>query len=46
VAGLAGIAVQSAVEFSLQMPGNALLCVVLVAIAVHRPRQSAHARRV
>jgi hypothetical protein len=38
VAGLAGIAAQSAVEFSLQMPGNAVLFVLLLAIAMHRPR--------
>jgi O-antigen ligase len=38
VAGLAGIAAQSLVEFSLQMPGNALLFVVLLAIALHRSR--------
>jgi O-antigen ligase len=36
VTGLAAIALQSVVEFSLQMPGNAVLCVVLLAIAVHR----------
>jgi O-antigen ligase len=41
VAGLAGIAAQSAVEFSLQMPGNAVLFVVLLAIAMHRPRSEA-----
>ena len=33
--GLAAIALQSAVEFSLQMPGNAALFVVLCAIALH-----------
>ena len=38
IAGLAGIAAQSAVEFSLQMPGNTVLFVVLLAIAMHRPR--------
>ena len=38
VAGLAGIAAQSAVEFSLQMPGNTILFVVLLALAMHRPR--------
>jgi O-antigen ligase len=38
VAGLAGIAAQSAVEFSLQMPGNTVLFVLLLAIAMHRPR--------
>jgi hypothetical protein len=36
VTGLAAIALQSTVEFSLQMPGNAVLCVVLAAIALHR----------
>ena len=48
VAGLAGIAVQSIVEFSLQMPGNAVMFVVLLAIALHRPRSVAlsHAHRV
>jgi O-antigen ligase len=38
VAGLAGIAAQSAVEFSLQMPGNTVLFVLLLALAMHRPR--------
>ncbi len=38
VAGLAGIAAQSLVEFSLQMPGNTVLFVVLLAIALHRGR--------
>ncbi len=33
--GLAAIALQSAVEFSLQMPGNAVLFVVLCAMALH-----------
>ena len=46
VAGLVGIAAQSLVEFSLQMPGNAVLCVVLAALAVHRPRPGSHAHRV
>lgn len=36
--GLVAIALQSIVEFSLQMPGNAVLFVVLAAIAMHRPR--------
>jgi O-antigen ligase len=41
VAGLAGIAVQSLVEFSLQMPGNAVLFTVLAAIAAHEaPRRA------
>jgi O-Antigen ligase len=35
--GLAAIALQSLVEFSLQMPGNAVTFVVLAAIALHRP---------
>ena len=35
--GLGAIALQSAVEFSLQMPGNAVLFVVLCALALHRP---------
>ena len=40
VIGLMGIAAQETVDFSLQMPGNAALFVVLAAIAVHpgRPR--------
>ena len=48
IAGLAGIAAQSAVEFSLQMPGNTVLFVLLLAIAMHRPlsgsRQPSSAR--
>jgi O-antigen ligase len=43
VAGLIGIAVQSTLEFSLQMPGNALLCAVLLAMAMHRPSSRSHA---
>ena len=40
VAGLLAVAVQSLVDFSLQMPGNAVLFVLLMAIAVHRaPRR-------
>lgn len=46
VAGLLGIAAQSLVEFSLQMPGNALLFTVMLAIAMHRPSRSTGARRV
>ena len=49
VAGLAGIAAQSLVEFSLQMPGNTATFVLLLALAMHRPRrhrESAHAHRV
>ena len=43
VASLAGIAAQSLIEFSLQMPGNTTLFLVVVAIAVHRPLRSARA---
>jgi O-antigen ligase len=46
VAGLVGIVVQSLVEFSLQMPGNAILFVLVLAIALHRPRPAVHARRI
>ena len=35
--GLIAIALQSAVEFSLQMPGNAVLFVVLLAMALYVP---------
>jgi hypothetical protein len=38
VAGLVGIAAQSLIEFSLQMPGNTALFVLLLAIALHRSR--------
>jgi len=44
VAGLAGIAAQSLVEFSLQMPGNTVLFVVLLAIALHRGRGTRESR--
>ena len=53
IAGMIGIAAQSVFEFSLQMPGNAVMFVVLAAIAFHRPRRSSsgktpnsHAHRV
>jgi O-antigen ligase len=36
IAGLAGIAAQSLVEFSLQLAGNTVLFVLLAAIALHR----------
>ena len=36
-AGLIAIALQSLVEFSLQMPGNAALFTVLLAVAMHQP---------
>ncbi len=38
VIGLVGIAVQETVEFSLQMPGNAVLFCVLLAMALHPSR--------
>jgi O-antigen ligase len=44
-AGLIGIAAQSTLDFSLQMPGNAMMFAVLLAIALHRP-SSQHANRV
>jgi O-antigen ligase len=44
VAALAGIAVQSLADFSLQMPGNAAFFAVVAAIAVHRPRSPEGAR--
>lgn len=39
VAGLAAIALQSIGEFSLQMPGNAILFTTLCAIALHKSRR-------
>jgi len=41
VTGLLAIALQETVDFSLQMPANALLFAVLAAVAVHRPLRSA-----
>ena len=38
VVGLIGIGLQEVVDFSLQIPGDALLFVVLCAIAIHPPR--------
>jgi hypothetical protein len=39
---MVAIALQSLVEFSLQMPGNAMLFALLAALALHRsPRLSA-----
>jgi O-antigen ligase len=40
VAGLAGIAAQSFVEFSLQMPGNTALFVLVLAVALHRSAEN------
>jgi O-antigen ligase len=45
VTGLVAIAVQSTVEFSLQMPGNAALCAVLCGIALHRDPRATRAAR-
>jgi O-antigen ligase len=42
VMGLSLIAAQETVDFSLQVPGNAALFVVLAAIAIHRSETSAH----
>jgi O-antigen ligase len=39
VIGLCAIAAQETVDFTLQMPGAAVLFVVLAAIAIHRPPQ-------
>ena len=38
VTGMIAIALQSLVDFSLQMPGTALLFVVFLAMALHQPR--------
>ena len=46
VAGLVGIAAQSLVEFSLQIPGNTVMCVLLLAITLHRPVSRTDAHRV
>ena len=40
VTGLVAIAAQEVVDFSLQVPGNVALCVVLAAIAVHQPNRN------
>ena len=45
-AGLVAIGLQSLVEFSLQMPGNAVMGVVLMAIALHEPPARVSSRRV
>jgi O-antigen ligase len=39
VIGLIAVAVQETVDFSLQMPGNAVLFALLAALALHRPRR-------
>ena len=38
VTGLVAVALQESVEFSLQMPGNAVLFALLCAVALHRPQ--------
>ena len=45
VTGIGGLALQSLVDFSLQMPGNAVLFAVLMAVAAHRPGRGARTRR-
>jgi len=40
VAGLIGIALQESVDFSLQLPGNAVMFAALCAVAVHKPDES------
>jgi O-antigen ligase len=42
---LVAIGAQSLVEFSLQMPGNAALCVVVMALALHQPAARTSTRR-
>jgi O-antigen ligase len=46
VAGLVGIGVQSAMEFSLQMPGNVVMFAFVAGLAMHRPRRSGRAHRI
>ena len=43
VTGLMAVALQSLVDFSLQMPGTAVLFVVFLAVALHRPRSGGRA---
>jgi O-antigen ligase len=42
VVGLCAIAIQEVTDFTLQMPGAAVLFVVLAAIAIHRPAGPGH----
>ena len=44
VTGLSAIALQSIVDFSLQMPGNAVMFAVLCGIALHRDPRTAPIR--
>jgi hypothetical protein len=41
VTSLIAVAFQETVEFSLQMPGNAVLFAAICALALHRPRPAA-----
>ena len=45
VTGLGAIAVQEVFDFTLQMPGAAVLFVVLAAVAIHSPHQVARRSR-
>jgi O-antigen ligase len=45
VVGVIGIAAQSMVDFTLQMPGAAALCVTLLAIAMHLPSAKPQSQR-
>jgi O-antigen ligase len=45
ITGLAAIALQETVDFSLQMPGNAALCAVLCGIALHQSPRSPEKRK-
>jgi O-antigen ligase len=42
VTGIVAIALQEIVDFSLQMPGNAVLFAVLCAMAIHQPGRPVH----
>ena len=42
--GLVAMAIQELTDFSLQMPGNAVLFVLLAAIAMHRPPRHERSR--
>jgi O-antigen ligase len=45
VSGLLGVATQEMAEFSLQLPGNAVLFALVAAIAIHRPGSQSHTPR-
>jgi hypothetical protein len=44
--GLVAIAIQELTDFSLQMPGNAVLFALLAAIAMHRPARHERPRSI